>query len=62
MSLSITLSEHSGCFHDLAVVNNAAMNIEVQVSLLFFVCVAPGYFYLFMFASFKKFIYFYFLF
>ena len=27
---------HLGCFHGLAVVNSAAMNISVHVTLLFF--------------------------
>ena len=31
-SLSINLSQHQGIFHGLAIVNNAAMNIEVHIS------------------------------
>ena len=38
-----SVSGHLGCFHVLAIINNAAMNIGVHVSFQIRVCVFSGY-------------------
>ena len=38
-----SVSGHLGCFHVLAIINNAAMNTGVHVSFQIRVCVFSGY-------------------
>ena len=39
--MHLSVDGHLGCFHDLAIVNSAAMNIRVHVS--FWIMVFSGY-------------------
>ena len=41
--LSIHLSVDTGCFHSLAIVNNAAMNVDVQRSIQVYAFNSLGY-------------------
>ena len=41
--LYLSVDEHLGCFHSLAIVNNAAKNIRVHVSLQISVFIFFGY-------------------